>query len=147
MAMKSDRMSRRRILGGAVGLAGLVAAGWPRRAHARRADATSPAGRLLEIFRDTAAAAAVGRAYLLNRPEEQDRDRLVALLMSRAAGGPDGAATAPGAAAVAAPDHRTLHERLRRCTREDFACGRTVWVQGVLLARTEARLYALAAVA
>jgi hypothetical protein len=120
-------------------LAAWAAARPPRLGADELGGAASSARRLLSIFRDPAAAASIGRAYLRDRPQERDGERLIALLMS-ADGDPPGPAAADNDA-----DGATLHERLRHRTRRDFAAGRTVWVEGVLLARTEARLYALAA--
>jgi hypothetical protein len=46
---------------------------------------------------------------------------------------------------AAAPDRTQVHGWLRSRIREDFSAGRTVTVDGWVLAETEAKLYALAA--
>jgi hypothetical protein len=99
--------------------------------------AAGPAQRVLGIFRDREAAASIGRVYLRQRPEEHNEERMLALLMGDASPASTGERL----------DEAALHAALRRRLREDFACGRTVWVDGWLLSATEARLCALAAMA
>lgn len=93
---------------------------------------------ILALFREQGAAAAIGLAYLADRPEERDTGLLLAGVLDADVGG------ASPVRRLAAAD---LHAWLRQRNRADFAAGRTVWVEGWLLAQTEARLYALAAMA
>jgi hypothetical protein len=83
--------------------------------------------RLLVLFDRPDSAAAVGREYLREHPDEVDVSTLLAALDSA---GP-----------------RSLHEWLRWRQAHDFEHGQTVTVQGWVLARTEARLCVLAALA
>ena len=78
-----------------------------------------------------ASAQAIGRAYLKRHSHEADPRRLATAVAS--ALGP-----LPAPAAV-------LRARLREQIRRDFEEESTVWVEGWLLARTEARLCAVAA--
>jgi hypothetical protein len=95
------------------------------------------ASHLVCIFQEPAAATAIGNAYLRDRPNERHAEHLLHLLLANA---PD--LLSNGVERARPYD---LHELVRRNTRSDFADGRTVWVEGLLLAQTEARLYALAA--
>ena len=99
------------------------------------------ARRLVETLRRPASAAAVGRAYLAARPDEAAAPaRLVEGICAawrRDGGGPD----------PARAGRRALRRRLHAQLREDFAAGRTVDVAGWVLGETEARLFALAALA
>ena len=104
----------------ALGIAGLTP---------RRAGAQGPAARLVGIFRHQESARAVGRAYLRLAPEEADPARLLALIH-------------PGDAAALA--EAELRRAVAARQREDFACRRTVLLDGWVLSRTEARLCALA---
>ena len=92
--------------------------------------------RLLGIFGDRVAARRLGLLYLATHPHEGDRDRLLSRLL---AGGDGRVLPSMGA--------EELHADLRARLRCDFVAGRTVWVDGVLLGETEARLFALAALA
>ena len=74
----------------------------------------------------------VGRAYLDQTPHEADAARLRQLLD-----------LAAEVRASTLPD--PVKERLAARQSEDFRTGQTVLVQGWVLSRTEARLYALAA--
>ncbi len=84
---------------------------------------------LVSLFSDLEAPLAVGRRYLELYPDEADRARLRAGLI-----GP------------ARPlDREALRARLARRCGQDFRDGNTVIVDGWVLARTEARACALAA--
>jgi hypothetical protein len=132
-------MNRRRFLrraawlGGTLSLCPAVALGrsidgpWARQAR-----------RLAGIFARPASAARVGRAYLRDHPEDASVERLV---RSLAAGWPGGAAKVERLGAA------QLRRRLRRQIRAEFAAGRTVRVQGWVLAESEARLFGLATLA
>ena len=89
-------------------------------------------------------AAAVGRAYLARFPEEAVPARLVAGIAAawedEEGGGADGGGFDPARA-----DRAALRRRRRNQLRRDFARGRVVSVDGWVLAATEARLFALAA--
>lgn len=168
MPIARTRITRRCALTSAA-VAALLAA-VPPLARTPLGGAEALAQRLLRIFRDPAAAAVIGHAYLRDRPDESHPERLLALLLDRqtAAANDDASnrrvvgvqesqagesagqlssTLCPGSEALksAHSDMADLHAWMRERTRGDFAAGRTVWVDGVLLARTEARLYALAA--
>jgi hypothetical protein len=87
---------------------------------------------LRPVQSENAAMISVGRAYLDRVPQEANVARLRQLLDLAAE---ISAVTLPG------PEK----ERLTLRQSEDFRTGRTVLVQGWVLSRTEARLYALAA--
>jgi hypothetical protein len=90
----------------------------------------------LAALLDGESARAVGREYLRAVPAEASRGVLTAHVVERVPGGSQALATAS--------DGR-LRELLLDATSEDFAALRTVEVRGWVLARTEARLCALAA--
>lgn len=79
--------------------------------------------------------ALIGAAYLEDHPAEATPDRLVAAIVSRLSRG------------AGTSGKRTLYawspERLAALIQSDFAQGRTVRVEGWVLSRTEAQLYAL----
>jgi len=111
-------------------LAALSAAGWPNAVAACPASlsgrAASPAADLIAaLFSDVASAVAVGAGCLRSLP---------------------GAPPTPAAMLDAIAVHRSP-ARLRAQIRRDFATGDMVEVGGWLLSATEARLYALAALA
>ena len=83
-----------------------------------------------------ASAAAVGRAYLADHPDEADRDRLAAQL---------GAGLRCQDCDPARSDTARLRAGLARQLRADFGQSRVVRVDGWVLSLTEARLCALAA--
>jgi hypothetical protein len=76
--------------------------------------------------------APLGRAYLAQVPGEAHRNRLESALFERIG-----------------PEHgpRSLRDALHRAIAEDFTSGDTVRLSGWVLARTECRLCALAALA
>lgn len=90
---------------------------------------------LADFFGAPASAAVLGRAYLKTVPNHRDANYLAALLdeLPEAAHGP-----------AARGD---LRRALARCRVADFAAGRTVAVDGWILARSEARLCAAVALA
>ena len=128
-------MNRRRFLrragwiGGALGLGPAVVLG-----RSIETPAARQARHIAGIFSRPLSAARVGRAYLRARPDEASPERLIAAL---AAGWPGGAAR------IERLSHARLRRRLRRTIRTDFAAGRTVTVQGWILAESEARLFGL----
>jgi hypothetical protein len=132
-------MNRRRFLrratwfGGSLGL-------WPAVVLGRSIDPPSArrARRLAAIFSRPASAARVGRAYLRDHPHEAALERLVQGLAS---GWPGGAAQIERLSAG------QLRRGLHRKIRADFAAGRTVRVEGWVLAESEARLFGLATLA
>ncbi|UEM22355.1 hypothetical protein JL100_006305 [Skermanella mucosa] len=97
-----------------------------------RAAALPEARRLLALLRSPAAARRIGRAYLETAADEADPAKLVTLIVGDGADG----GTADG----------DLLRHVAERQRADFAAGRTVKLDGWVLSRTEARLYALAAV-
>lgn len=89
---------------------------------------------------DMAAAGRLGRAYLAAHPAELDPRRLVAELRESLQLGAGGEAIDTDAAAE-------LIIRVREVVTQDYLAGRVVPVDGWVLSLTEARLYALAALA
>jgi hypothetical protein len=89
---------------------------------------------VVSLLSDVPGARVLGARYLRMAPEEADGAALAAELFSHLA-------EQPGTAIQFAEIGRTLAERRER----DFAAGDTVIVGGWILARTEARLCALAA--
>jgi hypothetical protein len=80
---------------------------------------------------DREAAAALGRAYLATHPKEAERAALDAAITQ---------ALAPNEAGT-----QSLFQRLDRAVRAEYVRDDTLFVDHWLLSRTEARLYALAA--
>jgi hypothetical protein len=119
--------SRRRTVLSALALAA-VAAAMPRGGlrSAPISDSSSPLG----LWRNRAAARAIGRRYLADHPDEADAGRLAHQLFGK-----------DGAAPVTAADLRRAVDAARS---RDFARSDTVVIDGWLLARSEARLCALA---
>lgn len=102
-----------------------------------RKTAEEPLGmRLADLLTDQRSAAAVGRAYLRSAPHERNPHLLVQAI----------AASRPELRRnLAASDVPRLRAWLSQALREDFEQGRLVEVDGWILAETEARLCALAA--
>lgn len=90
----------------------------------------------LAALLDTESARVVGREYLRAFPAEASRGALTARVVEQLPG---------GIRAVASASDGRLRELLLRVTAEDFGDLRTVELRGWVLARTEARLCALAA--
>ncbi len=128
-------MDRRAALGlmAATG-AGAALVGLPAQATAGQV----AAARLEGAFSDPGAARAIGRAYLAGHPEEADADTLLARLC----------ADDPGVAALlSGAEPAAVRGWLRDRCRAEFAAGRTADVSGWRLARSEARVMALLALA
>lgn len=110
----------------------------------RRASADAPAdaaaagaSALLGTLDAPAAAARIGRAYLGTQPQEADLDSLVQQLSEALA-----------AQGGAVPDTReAMLDALARTVSAEYCAGDLVRADGWLLAPSEARLYALAALA
>jgi hypothetical protein len=95
------------------------------------------AGALRLALRSAESARVVGRAYLATHPDEADPVQLLAAI--EAAGG-------IGRSVARQPiDPTALARAVAGAVRDDFLDRRTVRVDGWVLARTEARLCALAA--
>lgn len=127
--MKTDnRMPRRAILAALAAAVAAVStrAGW---ANGPAIEALEP-GRLLS---DLDGARTIGTRYLQQSPEEARPEVLARCLFPGAAG------TACGPAAL-----DRLRQALDEQRRRDFTAGDTVLIDGWILARTEARLCALA---
>lgn len=95
------------------------------------------AARLTDVLGDLAAAGRLGRAYLADRPDEADAGQLVrqVRLALEARSGPP-------------PTGRDeLAEALTALVQDEYVTAALVPTDGWLLAPTEARLYALAALA
>ena len=123
------RFSRRLLLAAAaIGLPLLAAPG-------RAAPPPEAVGRLRRLARPAPSARALDLAYLARRPDEAGPARLAALVL---------AALGLGEADLAAFDDRSLAALLADRIRADFAAGRMESAGGWMLARTEARLLALA---
>jgi len=130
-------VNRRWLICGAAPVLGALAL-WPRMASLLWHGAPVPraAGQLTGILRNPVSAARVGRAYLWQHPAEARLARLIEGLVAEwddADGWLEGAG--PG----------EIRSRLGAQIRADFAARRTVSVQGWVLARSEARLFGLAA--
>lgn len=127
-------LDRRQFLALILAAIGTAAAGL---APADTTRAAATAGPWLATLADRGAAARLGAAYLAAYPQEQDPARLAAAL---------GEATglAPGADP---PLPEVLLARLDERVRGDYVGGRTLIVARWLISRTEARLYAVAALA
>jgi len=134
-----DNIARRDVL---VSLAGMLAGVMlPSLGPAAGEDPGSQVVGLLNILvPDIAAAGRLGRAYLTAHPVELDLQRLVNGVLGpmRLSGGADAIDSTPEAALIV---------RVRRVVIGDYLAGRTVNVNGWVLSITEARLYALAALA
>ena len=105
------------------------------------AAATDPAKLVLAMFSDPVSAAVVGQQYLNRFPDEANADRLVQLLERRGR-------AAPGSADGGSVTHLSesgFAGDLQAAVRLDFQEGRTIDLDGWILARTELRLCALAA--
>ena len=94
------------------------------------------AAQLSGVLRHQAAAGQIGRAYLRAHPSEADPERLVAGITGDWEQGP---------AELDRLGRDALRVRLREQIRTDFAHGRTVLVDGWVLAASEARLFGLSA--
>jgi hypothetical protein len=85
------------------------------------------------LFSDPDGSRRLGRHYLATHPEEADIDTLVTLLCT------------PGSDRWRPNGSASFRLRLARCRTSDFIAGRVVDCDGWILARTEARACALAA--
>jgi hypothetical protein len=129
------RMRRRTFLLGAAGLGVSLAwrssGSWP-----FLETPPSPSDRLAGFLKHDESARVIGREYLRIVPAEASPKALVGRVAERLPGGLRAVETAP--------DDR-LREFVLRATTEDFRDLRTVELHGWVLAQTEARLCALAA--
>ena len=91
---------------------------------------------LTAVFRHSASAAAVGAAYLQQKPNEAHQRRLADLIVSADPILCRDITTARG-------EH--VRRRLEQCHRADLANSRTVKIDGWIVSLTEARLCALVA--
>lgn len=132
-------ISRRRFLVGVLGFGATTAfiGTRPWRALVRTVDGTL-AERFAALFTRRESAGAVGHAYLAHAPEEASLSELVDAIVARLPG---------GRAAVLGADQAELRRLVAARIDEDFAQERVVEVAGWLLSSTEARLYAVAALA
>ena len=129
--MKKHRMSRRRFLWSMV--AAIVTPcvawlGWTASPHAQR--------RAIEmLLGDLRGAREIGARYLALEPAERSADVLARHLLRD-----------PHKIAFSVTDTAALRQALAAGRTRDFASGDTVIIDGWILARTEARLCALAAI-
>lgn len=100
-------------------------------------DRATDAERLVRALSSPESAAQLGRAYLATAPHERSEARLV----DRITGGLPG-----GYAGLRTVDDKQLKSCLAQRLSADFATADTVTVDGWVISRTEARLYALAAI-
>ncbi len=121
-------ISRRRFLLGT--LVSALALGGCKRLSPWMASGQAPDW-LAAVCSDCEAAASLGRAYLASHPKEADRAVLDAAI----------------AESLSPEDEtaQTLFQRLDRTVRGEYARDDTLMVERWILSRTEARLYALAA--
>lgn len=138
--MSIGRTLRRRslfvatIAGAALWLLGRLPPSW---AAGQRNDPAAATRLLLSLLKDPRKARAIGRAYLKTLPDGPiTAEQLAAAIL------PDHRLDDPGLGAAAALGPQVL-TRIRR----DFSEGAVVVVDGWVLSVTEARLYALAALA
>jgi hypothetical protein len=126
-------LSRRRVL--AAPIAALTMLPW-RRAVAADDEALAAVARLAALMRHRASARVLGRAYLAEARQEASPTQLACRI---------GEACGAGPGALAALPEPAVRHALAAAVRRDFTTGNTVVVRGWVLARTEARLYALCA--
>jgi hypothetical protein len=134
----ADPARRRFVAASLLAALGLLPAARAAELSEGAADLQAAAGWLLRMAGEPQATRALGRAYLATHPDEQDRDRLrTALLdaLTATLGHTQPATLTPGEALAA----------LRRLVRHDYLEAQVVMVDGWLLSRSEARLYALMA--
>jgi len=127
-----SRRSLLKILGALLGSASI---------RSREAVALQTANRLrdpvvlqaLTLFKHRKSALLIGIYYLKGRPDEADREVLIASVFHGN----------HHLTISSTPDIQSLRNWLQRRRREDFECGRTVNINGWILAETEVRLCAL----
>jgi hypothetical protein len=133
----TNRLSRRRFVATALGVGGSVAVArirpWSLLAQFAP---PSPAMRLVGLFAHPKSARAVGEAYLASAPMDSAAPRLMDQLTTGLSG---------GRSTIDEANDAELRELLVTRIGADFEKGRVVDVDGWILATTEARLYALAA--
>jgi hypothetical protein len=126
----SDRpvdLSRRRLLIGALGSVAAIGLGsWPLGGVISRLWEVDRRAELHGLIHDRTTAAALGQRYLLIAPREADEDRLIGFLTDR-------------------HSIRPVREQVSARIAEDFTGGRTLRLDGWIVSRSEARLFALAA--
>jgi hypothetical protein len=132
-----ERFSRRRLLGGIVGLSiwMLLKPLWALRPAAPDV-ADGLAAKLASVFSDKESASFVGRACLPHLSAPGDCRQLAERI---------GMSQSSSRAALAQADGPALRQLLAEQQRHDFAAGRVINVQGWILSETEAQLYAFAA--
>jgi hypothetical protein len=86
---------------------------------------------IVSLASEVRGAAVLGSAYLERNPDEADPDTLVSILLQ-------------GVPAEVTAARESLAPRLRERNRRDFEAGDVIELDGWILGRTEARLYALA---
>jgi hypothetical protein len=128
------KMGRRTFLLGATGLG--VSLAWRSVGFWPSLPSASGSERLAGLLTHQEGARLLGREYLRAVPAEASTRVLTARVVERLPGGLRTLDTA---------EEDRLHELVLRATREDFQGLRTVELRGWVLARTEARLCALAA--
>jgi hypothetical protein len=130
-------LTRRRFLAAAGGLVGAVAVVRSRPwASLVRIVPRSDAERLVALFGHPESARAIGRAYLEGDARRRSVREMVREVVDDL---PDGRDT------LRSSSDDVLRDILARRIQGDFGDGRVVFVQGWMLSRTEADLYALAA--
>ena len=109
-----------------------------------KSEASVGAGLAGAMFSNRRSAAILGQAYLLQRPDEADVDRLEALVLS-----PANLATLSDAGLethdIAAAPPGTLKKAFQSLRRRDFDEGQVLQIDDCMLSVTELRLCALAA--
>jgi len=116
------------------GLAAVAVATRPWRALVAPPPPRTAAERLAGLIRNPQSARPIGRAYLALAPREASSPRLAGLIVA-------GLGESPRAVDAAGDDE--LRRLVAAGMVADFAQGRTVELDGWMLSRTEARLYAL----
>lgn len=91
-------------------------------------------GHLKKLFKNRESAAAVGEAYLAAFPKEASAGKLIGALETENGWQP---------LELASTGKRKFNQLVKRSVTDDFRAGKTVLLDGWMLARTEARLCAL----
>jgi hypothetical protein len=127
-----SRVGRRSVLASAT--MALLAGAMPAVVRPARSATRDSCDAVTALWSDAERACRIGRSYLAQVPEDADPDRLAAILLGE-----------QGANAGMSAD--ALRARFALARMRDFEAGDTVIVDGWVLARTEARLCALTALA
>lgn len=133
----SRRIGRRGFFASALGVAATALTAKLAFKRESTLNLSTDAERLVSALSSTESAAELGRAYMETVPFDRSVDVLVERIVAVVPG---------GYTSVREGDERELKTLLEHEFKEDFRGGNVVIVDGWILSRTEARLYALAAI-